>query len=295
MIALTLSFTLPPPTFLIFRYLNMPPRKSKLQKRRSRPLTQSPETAAPKGARDSVNQVPRMLRNSAFPPRLRAIFPITLPLTMIAAGNTANLFMYTVCLNNPFKPFNTPDAWDAACQGAGGAVTGWSSITSGYDITRYVAGLVPNLYGASSSPYATIKTNKVRYRITVQPQSPLDVQQVCVAPIPNLAAFSGTDFSIITNYPSARTKMCVYSASSNANTITGTVDLAMLSGRSHAQWVADNADYVVPIGGSPSQNLYLQIGVQDATGSVLANNLTHLVHLEFDCELYDYIFQNVFN
>jgi hypothetical protein len=255
--------------------------KSKQQKR----TTQSAMIGSAFGFGNVYTSVPRFTK-SIFPPRMRALLPVSLDMTMLSAGNTAEIFAYAVGINNPYLPFNTTHTFASACLGLGGSVSGFTPIPSGLTPTVVNPPALNFLYGSSSLPYQRLKVNKFKYTVTMQPQGSLDVGQLVVCPLNSLGQWQGTDPSSLATYPLSKAKTCAPNSPAFHNTISGTVDPAQLAGLTHIQWAADTSNYVCANGGSPNSNMILEIMWVDGTNSVLANNLVHRVAFEWDVEMY---------
>lgn len=257
-------------------------RKSKSKSHRT---PQSVMLAASSGFGNVSTAVPRFTK-SIFPPRMRALLPVSLDLTMLSAGNTASQFAYAVGINNPYLPFNTPHTFASACLGLGGTVSGFTPIPSGLTPTVVNPPALNFLYGSSTLPYQRLKVNTFKYTVTMQPQGSLDVGQLVVCPLNSLGQFNGSDPSSLGTYPLSKVKTCAPNSPAYHNTIKGVVELAQLAGLSRIQWAADTSNFVCTNGGSPNSNMILEIMWVDGTNSVLANNLVHYVSFEWDVEMY---------
>lgn len=265
--------------------LNKRKTKNKSSVRRRNRTTQPPSAAASAGFGNVVTHVPRFTK-SIFPPRMRALLPLVIDMTMIASGNTAEIFAYTVSINNPYLPFNTSHTFASACLGLGGSVSGFTPIPSGLTPATLTPPALNFLYGSSAQPYQRVKVNRLRYAVTMQPQGSLDVGQLTVVPMNSAGQFQGTDPSSLATYPFSRTKTCAPNSPAIHNTVTGMVECAQLSGLTKVQWEADYSNFVCNNGGSPTNNQILEIMWLDGTGSVLSNNLVHKVSLEWDVEFF---------
>jgi hypothetical protein len=268
------------PISLIF--VDMPFKKKQQKERKNKQQT-APATST-SGARDAVFRLPRF-RNSLFPSRMRLPIHCYVNLYMAQSGNTATIFTFTVNMNNPYEPFNTAHTFSTACNGLGGAVSGFTPVPSG---------LVPGvlnppglsfLYGSSSAPYRQAKTHQFKYDVRYVPQSATDAAQLICAPLPLAGNYQASDSSSLTALPMAKFKMIVPYAPSP--TVRGVVNLALLSGLSKEQWNADDTLYTCINGNAPTSSSVLQIMVQDGTNSLLFTNSIMTVRVEYDVELYN--------
>jgi hypothetical protein len=259
--------------------------KSKSQRRGQKRTQQMLPAGASNGFGNQMVTVPKFTK-SIFPPRMRALLPLTIDFTLLASGNTAALFAYSVSVNNPYLPFNTAKTFANASLGAGGSVAGFTAIPSAITPANLAIPALNFLYGSSSQPYQRVKVNRLKYSVTMQPQGSLDVGQLIVCPLNTLAQFNSSDPSSLSTYPLSKSITCAPNSSADRNTIRGTVDCAQLQDFTALQWSADYSNFVCANGAAPVNNQILEIMWVDGTSSVLSNNLVHKVTLEWDVEFF---------